>query len=66
MTGAFRVREDWPLFAVPIGFHLADILAILAGGFTEVLGLALLASLVHVSLLGIAYARGRILAASAA
>ncbi|MGB7537518.1 MAG: hypothetical protein WBM17_03165 [Anaerolineales bacterium] len=51
MHGRFVFSADWPLFFVPLLFHLADLFWIVAGGFTNVLGLALLATFVHGALL---------------
>ena len=52
-------REDLPLFVVIGGFHLADVLFTLAGGYNEVLWLILLTSVVHCGLLGLIFAAGR-------
>ena len=51
MNRRFNFSADWPLFCVPVLFHLSDLLGIAAGGFWEVFGLALLASAVHTGLL---------------
>jgi hypothetical protein len=51
MNQRFSFSADWPLFLVPLIFHLADIFWIVAGGFTNVLWLALLATVVHGALL---------------
>jgi hypothetical protein len=59
MKHPLTLREDLPVFAVIGGFHLADILFVLAGGFTEVLWLVLLASAVHWAILGWIYAAGK-------
>ncbi len=53
------LKEDLPVFAVIGGFHLADILFTLAGGYTEVLWLVIVASVVHWALLGWIYFAGR-------
>jgi hypothetical protein len=53
------LKEDLPAFVVIGLFHLSDILFTLAGGYTEVLWLVLLASAVHWALLGVIYAAGR-------
>ncbi len=59
MLGRFSFAADWPLFLIPVLFHLADIFWILAGGFTNVLGLALLAAVVHGALLMWIFLRGK-------
>jgi hypothetical protein len=59
MKFALSLRADFPVFLVVIGFHLADIIACLAGGFGDVLWLVILSSLVHFSLLGLTYFMGR-------
>ncbi len=51
MTGAFAPAQDWPLIAIPLIFHLADIGWTVAGGYRDVLWLVLLASLIHALLL---------------
>ncbi len=51
MNRAFVLSADWPLFAVPILFHIADCFWAIAGGFHDVLWLILLASGVHLGLL---------------
>lgn len=53
------LKEDLPVFAVIGVFHLADILFTLAGGYTEILWLVVLTSVVHWALLGWIYAAGR-------
>jgi hypothetical protein len=53
MKARITLKEDFPIFAVIILFHLADIVACIIGGFSEVLWLVLLASAVHISLLGL-------------
>jgi hypothetical protein len=58
MHGRFVFSVDWPLFLVPLLFHLADVSWILAGGFTNVLWLALLATMVHGALLAWIFFRG--------
>lgn len=59
MKSSLSLKSDFPIFAVMILFHLMDILATLAGGFHEVLGLVLAASCVHMALLGLIYYLGR-------
>jgi hypothetical protein len=59
MNGRFVFSADRPLFLVPMLFHLADIFWILAGGFTDVLWLALLAAVVHGALLMWIFLRGK-------
>ncbi|HQE93906.1 MAG TPA: hypothetical protein PLQ66_14105 [Anaerolineae bacterium] len=55
MKTPFTWKDDFPVFAVPLIFHGADILFAIAGGFTEVLWLVLLASVVHCALLGLVW-----------
>jgi hypothetical protein len=59
MNGRFAFTTDWPLFLVPMLFHIADLVGIIAGGFTNVLWLSLLATAVHGILLLWIYLRGR-------
>ena len=46
------LKDDLPIFAVVVLFHLSDILFTIAGGFTSILWLVVLVSLVHFALLG--------------
>lgn len=59
MKRPVTLREDLPVFAVIGGFHLADILFVLAGGYTEVFWLVLLTTAVHWALLGWILLAGR-------
>ncbi len=59
MKHPVTLKNDLPLFAVIVLFHLADILFTVAGGYNEVLWLILLASLVHFGLLGLIYVSGK-------
>ncbi|MFZ5910304.1 MAG: hypothetical protein ACOYYU_09840 [Chloroflexota bacterium] len=59
MNYSLTIRDDLPVFLVIVGFHLSDILCAVAGGFQEVLWLVLLASGVHVALLGGVYVASR-------
>lgn len=61
MTARFT-QDDLPIFVVPIALHLSDILFTLIGGYTEILWIVLLASLVHGGLLLFAYLNNRRLA----
>ena len=58
MTARFT-RDDLPVFAVPTVLHLSDIVFTLAGGFTEVLWIVLLASAAQTALLAWAYFNNR-------
>ena len=53
MKQAVTLKNDLPIFAVIILFHLADILFAVSAGFTEILWLILSVSLVHTILLGL-------------
>jgi hypothetical protein len=53
MKSRLTFKNDFPIFAVIVLFHLADILFAIAGGFYDVLWLVLLVSAVHVALLGL-------------
>jgi hypothetical protein len=53
------LKEDLPVFAVIVLFHLSDIIFTVAGGYNEVIWLILLASAVHWVLLGLIYMAGR-------
>jgi hypothetical protein len=59
MKSAVSLTGDLPIFAVAVVFHLMDIAAALAGGFSEVLPLVLASSVVHIALLGLIYYLGR-------
>jgi hypothetical protein len=59
MKYPITLKEDLPVFTVIGGFHLADILFTLAGGYTEILWLVVLTSVIHWALLGWIYAAGR-------
>ncbi len=58
MKYCLSFREDLPIFAVVGLFHLSDILFTLAGGYTEILWLILLTSVLHWILLGWIYLAG--------
>jgi hypothetical protein len=59
MKTRISLKTDLPIFAVIVLFHLSDILFTMAGGFTTILWLVLLVSLVHFALLGVIYRSGR-------
>jgi len=59
MNHAFVLSVDWPLFAVPVLFHIADCFWTIAGGFYDVLWLILLSSIIHLGLLSWIYLQGR-------
>jgi hypothetical protein len=59
MKSRLTLKDDLPVFAVTVLFHLADILFAVSAGFYEVLGLVLLASGIHVALLGWVVLAGR-------
>ena len=61
MTGGFTV-EDLPVFVVPTVLHLSDIVFTVAGGFTEILWIVLLASAVQTGLLVFMWLHNRKLA----
>jgi hypothetical protein len=52
-------REDWPIFIVPTVLHLSDIIFTLVGGFTEILWLVILASVVQTAFLLFVWLNGR-------
>jgi hypothetical protein len=58
MTTSFT-KGDLPIFVVPLALHLSDIVFTLIGGFTEILWIVLLASLVQGGLLLFAYLYNR-------
>jgi hypothetical protein len=49
---------DWPIWAAPLAFHLADWFWIAVGGYWEVAGLAVAAGAAHAALLGWIWYRG--------
>jgi len=55
MKSPITLKDDFPIFAVIVFFHLSDILFTIAGGFLDVLWLILLTSAVHFILLGLIY-----------
>jgi hypothetical protein len=59
MKGRFAWSADGALFIVPMAFHLSDIFWILAGGYFDILWLALLASGVHAAILAWIFISGR-------
>ena len=64
MKARVTLKDDLPAFAVIGSFHIADILFTIAGGYTEILWLVLLASVVHWAILGWIWAAGRKLPAA--
>jgi hypothetical protein len=52
-------KVDLPIFIVPIALHLSDITFTIAGGFTEILWIVLLASAVQTALLTFAWLYNR-------
>ncbi len=63
MKNPLSLKSDFPVFAAPVVFHLADILFTISAGYYDILWLVLLSSFVHFGLLGIIYAAGRNVAA---
>ena len=59
MKYPLTLKEDLPVFAVIGLFHLADILFTLAGGYTEILWLVVLASVLHWAILAWIFMAGR-------
>jgi hypothetical protein len=59
MKYPISLKDDLPVFVVIGLFHLSDILFTIAGGYNEILWLVLLASSVHLALLGWIYYAGR-------
>ena len=59
MKYPISLKDDLPVFVVIGLFHLSDILFTIAGGYNEILWLVLLASSVHLALLGLIYYAGR-------
>ncbi len=59
MKARLSFKADLPLFLTIGLFHLSDILFTLSGGYTEVLWLVLVASLVHWLLLGLIWYAGK-------
>ncbi len=52
-------REDLPIFIIPAVLHLYDIVFSLMGGFTEILWLVILASVIHAILLALFFIRSQ-------
>jgi hypothetical protein len=59
MNFRLTLKGDLPIFMVVVFFHLSDILFTLAGGYTSILWLVLLVSLVHFTLLAVVWFAGR-------
>ncbi|MGB8212352.1 MAG: hypothetical protein WCE68_02225 [Anaerolineales bacterium] len=59
LKSPFTLQNDWPIFAGIVLFHLSDILFTIAGGFTAILWLVLLASFVHFALLAWIWRAGK-------
>lgn len=58
MTARFDV-DDLPIFIVPTVLHFSDIVFTIAGGFTEILWIVLLASAIQTALLAFAWFNNR-------
>ncbi len=59
MRSAFDMKEDLPVFVVPLVLHLLDIVFTIVGGHDEILALVLGVSAIHAGLLLFVYSRGR-------
>ena len=59
MKSPLTLKDDWPILAVGLLFHLSDILFTIAGGFNSILWLVLLASLAHFTLLAMIFFSGK-------
>jgi hypothetical protein len=55
MKQSLSLSKDFPVFAVVVLFHLADIGFAMSGGFTEVLALVVGISVIHIGFLGLVY-----------
>jgi len=55
---ASYTRKDLPIFLIPVVLHLYDIIFSVVGGFTEILWIVILASVIHTALLALFYFRG--------
>jgi hypothetical protein len=51
MRTQINLKDDLPIFAVLVGFHLSDVLFTLVNRFTSILWLVLAASLIHCALM---------------
>jgi len=60
MKQSIALKEDWPVFAIPLIFHLTNILFALTGGMNNVLWLVLLSSFIHAVPLGLICIAGRV------
>lgn len=58
MRVPLSLKDDLPIFAIPVAFHLSDILFTLTAGASQVLWLVLLSSCIHCALLGWIYCAG--------
>jgi hypothetical protein len=58
MKYSLTLKDDYPVLAVPVIFHLADILFTISGGNNNILWLVLLSSFVHVALLALIFIIG--------
>lgn len=59
MLARLTLRDDWPVLVVPGLFHAADYFFALAGGFTELLPLALAVTALHLLLLALVWGAER-------
>jgi hypothetical protein len=59
MKYRISLKDDSPIFAVFVLFHLADILFAITAGYTDVLWLVVFASLIHFGLLAVIVHAGR-------
>jgi hypothetical protein len=59
MNRRLTVRGDLPVFLVPVVFHASDLACTLVGGYTEILWLEALFTVLHLSILLAVFLKGR-------
>ena len=58
MKYSLTLKDDYPILAIPVIFHISDILFTLSNGSYNVLWLVLLSSIVHLTLLALVFYTG--------
>lgn len=52
-------KLDYPIFLIPTVLHLSDLVFTLLGGYTEILWLGILATVIHLGILAFVFIQGR-------
>jgi len=59
MLSPLSLRDTWPIVGIFVFLHASDIVFMLIGGHTNVFGIVLLSTIVHVALLTVIYVQGK-------